>query len=324
MKKAIMPILIFAAVFLTLEIYAGHILVRDGQFTLFLLTPDYFAQVFREPLPILHIIRSFVVQFFDISFVGPAVIAAIAVALYAICHTIFHRKILSDVLPVGLLLGCCLFIAMSPGIKKENRYCTVEQYARQHRWNDVLAIARPNVTQEDRALIPYAMLALNAKGLLVSNMGSYPLSGPQDLDMDGIQTREAYWFSSLLDEALGNYNEAVHHLFQASCFLPRGMSNISLYQMIRFNMENENYTLARKYAGILKRSPRNHFLAKRLLKTMEDRQDRPASTDRASQPVVTDSPIVNLGLLRKAGLQSAMANERLAAYFRLSNPVPIF
>lgn len=317
-KKAIIPILIFVAVFLTLQIYAGHILVRDGRFTLFLLTPDYFAQVFREPFPISHIILSFVVQFFDIPFVGPAVIAVIAVALYSICHAIFRRKLFSDVLPCGLLLAGCLFITVLQGIKRENRYCAVEQYARQHRWDDILDIARPDVVRDDRSLMPYAMLALNAKGQLVSNMGSYPLSGPQDLDMDGIQTREAYWFSSLLDEALGNYNEAVHHLFQASCFLPQGMSNISLYQMIRFNVENENYSLARKYAGILMRSPRNHFLAKRILKTLEGRQDRPASTDGASAPVITDSPVVNLGHLRKAGVQSAMANERLAAYLRLS------
>lgn len=317
-KKAIIPILIFVAVFLTLQIYAGHVLVRDGRFSLFLLTPDYFAQVFREPFPISHIILSFVVQFFDIPFVGPAVIAVIAVALYSICHAIFRRKLFSDVLPCGLLLAGCLFITVLPGIKRENRYCAVEQYARQHRWNDILDIARPDVVRDDRSLMPYAMLALNAKGQLVSNMGSYPLSGPQDLDMDGIQTREAYWFSSLLDEALGNYNEAVHHLFQASCFLHQGMSHISLYQMIRFNMENENYTLARKYAGILLRSPRNYFLAKGLLKAMEGRRDRASTTDKALSPVITDSPIVNLGLLRKAGMQSAMANERLAAYMRLS------
>ena len=83
-------------------------------------------------------------------------------------------------------------------------------------------------------------------------------------------------------------------------------------------MENENYTLARKYAGILLRSPRNYFLAKGLLKAMEGRRDTASTTDKALSPVITDSPIVNLGLLRKAGMQSAMANERLAAYMRLS------
>ncbi|MBQ0086156.1 MAG: hypothetical protein KBS72_00520 [Bacteroidales bacterium] len=318
MKKYIVPIFLFLAVFLTLQVYAGHILVKKGQFSLFLLTPDYFTQVFREPFPISHIILSFVIQFFDIPFVGPAVIAAIAVSLFCICHAIFRKKRVSDVLLCGLLLAGCLFIAVLPGIKRENRYCAVEQYARQHRWDELLDIARPGVVRDNRSLMPYAMLALNAKGQLVGNMGSYPLSGPQDLDTEGIHTMEAYWFSSLLDEALGNYNEAVHHLFQASCFLPQGMSNISLYQMIRFNMENENYTLARKYAGILLRSPRNYFLAKGLLKAMEGRQNRASTTDKALSPVITDSPIVNLGLLRKAGMQSAMANERLAAYLRLS------
>ena len=318
MKKFAVPILIFTIVFLTMQICVRHVLVREGQFTLFLLTPDYFAQVLREPFPVLNIVKSFVLQFFDIPCVGPAVLAAIAVALYAVCHTSFHKKTLPDLLFCGLVLGLCIFTSASPEIEREDRYCAIEQYARQHRWDNILEIAGPPVAQEDRSVIPYALLALNVKGLLVSNMDSYPLSGPQDLDMYGIQTREAYWFSSLLDESLGNYNEALHHLFQASCFLPQGMSNVSLYQMIRFNVENENYTLARKYAEILKHSPRNHFLAKNILKKLADRQDRPASTDKASSPVITDSPTVNLGLLRKAGVQSAMANERLVAYLRLS------
>lgn len=321
MKKYIPPVLLFIVLFLTSQLCISHILVREGQFSLFLLTPDYFRQIFSEPFPISHIVYAFVVQFFDIPFVGSAVLSAIAVALYGICRIVFHKSHIPVATLCGLVLGSCIFIAGSPSIKRVDRYCSVEQYARQQRWDELLDIVGPMEAMEDESLIPYAMLALNAKGQLINKMDSYPISGPQDLDMEGIQTREAYWFSSLLDEALGNYNEALHHLFQASCFLPQGMSNISLYQMIRFNVENENYTLARKYAEILKRSPRNHLLAKKLLKAIAGRQDKPASTDKSSSPVITESPIVNLGLMRKAGVQSPMANERLAAYIRLSGTV---
>lgn len=322
MKKFIVPVVVFAAVFLTGLLCVSHIFINIGQYSLFLLTPDYFAQVFKEPFPISHIVVSFFTQFFDIPAVGPLIIAALALVVYAVFGAIL-RKInvshkLSKALMSGIILISCAVVAVSPSIRKNDRHFALEQYARQHQWDKILNSATFSVAEKDRTVIPYAMLALNAKGQLMDGMGAYPLKGPEDLDMEGVQTREGYWFSSILDECLGNYNEALHHLFQASCTMPYGMSHISLYQLIRFNMENENYTLARKYARILKCNPRNSALAAKILKSLEGKSDKAPSQDKSSAPVITDSPIYNLAMLRQAGVQSAMANERLAAYLQMS------
>ena len=324
MKKCVVPLLLFVAAFLTGLLCAGHIFIHWGQFSLFLLTPDYFAQVFREPFPVCRLLLSFVLQFFDIPAVGPLVVAAAVAAVYAAVFALLRKLRVSSALSQALLSGAvvaaCVAVAVSPSVKEKNCRYAVEQYARQHQWDKVLHIADPYTAGKDRALIPYALLALNAKGQLISGMNEYPLRGPQDLDMEGVQTGEGYWFSSILDECLGNYNEALHHLFQASCTLPQGMSQITLYQLIRFNMENENYTLARKYARILKRNPRNCILASKLLKTLEgkpDREDTP-EPDKAAAPVTTDAPMYNLAALHQAGIKSDLANERLAAYMKLS------
>lgn len=320
MKKYIIPASLFVAVFLTGLLCTSHIFIHIGQQSLFLLTPDYFAQVFREPFPITHIVVSFVTQFFDIPAVGPLVAAALVVAVYFLACAIFRKWSCRAKLSCALvpILAACVFVAACPSVRQADRHYALEQYARQHQWDRMLKIAPFNVAEKDRTVIPYAMLALNAKGQLIEKMGAYPLSGPQDLDMEGVQTREGYWFSSILDECLGNYNEALHHLFQASCTMPYGMSHISLYQLIRFNMENENYTLARKYARILKTNPRNCILAGKILKSLEGKPDRASSPDKPSAPVVTDSPMYNLAMLRQAGVQSTMANERLAAYVKLT------
>lgn len=321
MRKYIIPASLFASVFLTGLIFASHIFIHIGQQSLFLLTPDYFAQVFREPFPITHIVVSFFTQFFDIPAVGPLVAAAVVLAIYFLFCAIFHEWSMRGKLYCALvpILAACCFVAASPTVRRADRHYAIEQYARQHQWDRILKIAPFTVAEKDRTVIPYAMLALNAKGQLMEKMDAYPLKGPQDLDMEGSLTREAYWFSSILDECLGNYNEAIHHLFQASCTMPYGMSHITLYQLIRFNIENENYTLARKYARILRRNPRNSVMAGRILKSLEGKHDRAESPDTAaSAPVVTDSPMYNLAMLRQAGIHSAMANERLAAYIKLA------
>lgn len=323
MKKLLIPALLFVAVFLTGMLCAGHIFIHQGQFSLFLLTPDYFAQVFSEPFPITHIIVSFVTQFFDIPAVGPAVVAALVIAAYALLRALLRKLKVADRLSVsllsGIVLACCAFVIISPAIREKNRHCAMEQFARQHQWDRILKKADIRTAEKDRFVIPYALLALNAKGQLVERMDMYPIKGLEDLDMEGVQTREGYWFSSILDECLGNYNEALHHLFQASCTLNQGMSQISLYQLIRFNLENQNYTMVRKYAEILRHNPRNAALARKIIRTYAGRQDRPDTPDKADAKVVTNAPVYNLALLRQAGIQSDMANERLAAYMKLSD-----
>ena len=319
MKRILIPSLVFLAAFLVGLLCAGHIFISVGQHSLFLLTPDYFSQMFREPFPVTRIAVSFVTQFFDIPAVGPAVAAALVTAVYVLAASALQKHGTLGTVLSCLALACCVWLVVSPSVREKDRHCALEQFARQHQWDKILKKADFRTAEKDRFVIPYALLALNAKGQLIEKMDMYPIKGPQDLDMEGVQTREGYWFSSILDECLGNYNEALHHLFQSGATLNQGMSHITLYQLIRFNIENGNYTLARKYASVLRRNPRNAALAKRILKSCEGKADREDTPEKAAAKVVTNAPAVNLALLRQAGIQSGMANERLAAYMKLTD-----
>lgn len=220
-----------------------------------------------------------------------------------------------------LVVCSAVFICLSPSVRNREIRAAVEEDARQHRWEAVLETLSPRRAEEYRDLLPYAMLALNAEGHLMSGMSAYPVKGPEDLDMEGVRTREGYYFSSLLSECLGDYNGAVHYIFQSSCHLRHGTSLLTLMQLIRYNIENENYTLVRKYASVLSHNPRNHSRARKIMEVYGRKEDRVPDADCSVAEIVTNDPMVNLGLIHKAGITSDMAAERLAAYMFLQGNI---
>lgn len=370
-KNPVIPFVLFVLSFITGLLFLNCTFIHQGQFGLFLLTPDYLKQAFLEPFPFSYILSSFLVQFYDIPAAGALLTAAMTLAVYFLVNGILRRfgvdfrfpgvlisclffvfsalaptpqyavaallallalRLLClflkpkasatlpplNILSICIIAGACVFVALNPKARQTELHSKMEVFSRQHQWDRILKAAGPEVARKDRYVIPYAMLALNAKGQLISGMDAYPVRGPEDLDMDGVVSREAYWFSSILYECLGCSNEAIHCVFQASCFLPQGMSHISLYQLIRFNIENENYTLVRKYARILMRSPRHRGVARKILDTYGNLPDRARTEDKAAAGVITKSPKYNLAEIFKAGIASSLVAERLAAYMKLS------
>lgn len=373
-KNPVIPFVLFVLSFITGLLFLNSTFIHQGQFGLFLMTPDYFRQAFLEPFPFSYILSSFLVQFYDIPVVGAVLTAAMTLAVYFLVNGIIGRfgvdfsfpgvlisclffvfsalaptpqyataallallvlRLVSllfkpknsvtlpplNILSICIIIGVCAFVPLNPEARRTELHSKMEIYARQHQWDRILKTAVPSTAEKDRSVLPYAMLALNAKGQLISGMDAYPVRGPEDLDMDGVISREAYWFSSILYECLGSSNEAVHCVFQASNFLPQGMSHISLYQLIRFNIENGNYTLVRKYARILMRNPRHRAVARKIINTYGSLQDRPQTEDKATAGMITKSPQYNLAEIYKAGIASSLVSERLAAYMKLSGVI---
>ena len=368
-RKAIIPAVLGAAVFLTGALCQWYSFQHQEALGLFLLTPDYLRETFDGPLPLCQLAGSFLVQFYDLALVGPAVTALLVVLTWLCAATVCRRitshwripatllactawwfiaragspatavcilswsalaaliSLLSGkkeddigkaVLPacMGIVATACLLVAFNPTVRKTEQVSRLERFTRDHEWEKVLKTATPKLCAGDRSMLPYAMLALNAQGRLTEEMGRYPVQKPEDLDMEGVQTREGYWFSSLLCECLGCPNEAIHLLFQSACHLPHGTSHLMLRQLIRYNIELGNYTMVRKYAGILSRSPRNRAAARKILEIyggMEDVDPDPGRSS-AEAAVITNNPIVNIVNMYREGLESPIMEDRVNAY----------
>lgn len=368
-KKALIPSILGAAVFLTGMLCQWYSFIHQEELGLFLTTPDYLRETFSNPLPLGNLAGSFLVQFYDIALVGPAV-TALLVMLTWLCAAVTCRRITiwwripatviacaawwfiaradgpviavcilswtaaaalvslllrpkgegsgRAVIPasLGIIAAACLLVASSPSVRKTEQLSRLEHFTRNHEWDKVLETATPKVCAADRSLLPYAMLALNAQGRLTDEMGRYPVQKPEDLDMEGVQTREGYWFSSLLCECLGCPNEAVHLLFQSACHLPHGTSHLMLRQLIRYNIELGNYTMVRKYAEVLSRSPRNRAAARKIIETYGNLDDVDPDPGRSSAEaaVITNNPIFNIVNMYREGLESPIMEDRMNAY----------
>lgn len=207
---------------------------------------------------------------------------------------------------LSLTAAATLFVCLSEKVRAEERMAKVEVCARNAEWDKVLDVATPMRCIGDKQFLPYAALALASKGQFYRTYSQWPFDGPEDLDMEGLQTSEAYYFGSLMFEALGCPNEAIHRIFQYSCHRPYGSSVISLYQLIRYNVESGNYSMVRKYASVLSRNPANHFIARQILRKYSDETDTCVEEESAT---ITDNPLFNLGMLRREGLRTSVGME---------------
>ena len=341
---------------------------------LFLLTPDWFREVWTGPHPVTETVASFLVQFYDIPVLGAVIAAALITLTYLAldvilrrCRLPFHRlisllgaltlwlftaRLTSNQVPVTVLLIASGVALLSLILKKKDdrpaprwefpvaviltlvtaaligldartirqeRLASVEINTQRHRWDKVLQVATPDNSAMDPRLMPYAFLALGEKGKLGDNLFKYPLTGPEDFAMEGDNSLTGCLFNSLLSECLRVPNEAIHQIFQYSAHLPHGMSHLALYQLIKYNLENGNYTLARKYARILRQNPRTRVAAKRVLKTYADAVDVTDTLGHSSAlaPVLTKDPQINLALMNAIGKTTGNAGNRFLCYLLL-------
>jgi hypothetical protein len=217
------------------------------------------------------------------------------------------------------LISAALFVSISKDIRSDETTAKVRYATYKGDWNKVLENVTPQSSIERPEMMPYAFLAMGYTGELGERLFTYPIQNIEDFDMEGIQSVEGNYFNSLLNYYMGNYNEALHHIFQYSCHFPHGMTHFSLSQMIRYNNLLGNYTMVRKYAQIISRSPRYSSSASKLLKRFEGAQDSipPAGHLSSGARTTTNNPQYDLLQLALAGIDSGIAQERFLCYLML-------
>ena len=220
---------------------------------------------------------------------------------------------------VVLTLVTAALIGIDARTIRQERLAKVEVNTLLHRWDKVLEVATPENSAADPRLMPYAFLALGETGKLGDRAFKYPLNGPEDFGMEGDNSLTGCLFNSLLSECMRIPNEAIHQIFQYSAHLPHGMSHLSLYQLIKYNLENGNFTLARKYADILSRNPKTHAAAKRVLKTYADAVDVTDTTGHSSANalVMTKDAQINLAQMSMISMGTGNSLNRFLCYMLL-------
>lgn len=321
MKKTcyrLMPVLLLAAVFTAALLLKRYTYYQAEFFNLFLNTPDYLQEVLGGPHPYRTLVREFTLQFFRLPGAGPAIVALL-VTLGFLLARLLYRLVASRRLSCGasailaaLALAGFVTAALLPESRQRERWAKVERASLKHQWDKVIAAATPKACEKDRTLIPYALLAHSQRGTLPQALIEYPVSGPQDLDMEGELTRHGYYFSSLLYEDMGCTNEAIHHTFQTACTTPHGASFGTLRQLIKLNIAAGNKPMARKYCDILATSPVNAGTARaarRIIDAMpaESYLDHGASDTAA---IVSHNAFQNLRLMATHGYFNDAAVDR--------------
>lgn len=106
MKKAILPALLFAAVFLTSYFAQRFSLSNQECLGLFLWTPDFLRECFSSTRPISHFFGSWLVQFYRYEYLGEAISAAIVTLIFLELRFILKRcGIICDTIAI---LGACI------------------------------------------------------------------------------------------------------------------------------------------------------------------------------------------------------------------------
>ena len=220
---------------------------------------------------------------------------------------------------VILTLVTAALIGLDARTIRQERLAKVEVNTLLHRWDKVLEVATPDNSAMDPRLMPYAFLALGETGKLGDRAFKYPLNGPEDFGMEGDNSLTGSLFNSLLYECMRVPNEAIHQIFQYSAHLPHGMSHLSLYQLIKYNIENGNFTLARKYATILSHNPKTHAAAKKVLRTYANAVDIADTTGHSSADalVMTKDAQINLAQMSMIGMGTGNSVNRFLCYMLL-------
>lgn len=165
---------------------------------------------------------------------------------WVLCRNKWYRIVL-----LVLFLVAPLAYVLHPDVRSHEAWARLEWSAEKFKWNEVLHMATPEACRKDRAMLPYAMLALAETGRLPEGMRAYPVESSRDFDTEGIISRRGYFFKSILYECLGCPNEAVHAVYQTATFLPHGTSFGLLRRMARLYAKSGNVRLHNKYALIL-------------------------------------------------------------------------
>lgn len=89
MKKYILPVILFSAVFAVCFFFQGHTMASWEYEGLFLFTPDYFREALSGPWPISGLISDFLVQFFYYPALGALIMAVLLTATFLCIRRVF-------------------------------------------------------------------------------------------------------------------------------------------------------------------------------------------------------------------------------------------
>lgn len=323
LKDRLVPVLLFAAVFAVEFFLRRYSFLQKEYFSLFLNTPDYWTELWNGPQPLRTLAGDFFAQFCRIAWVGPALVALAATLCFLLLR-LFLRRI--QIPLATAIFAAVLVVALLPQRREAERWARVEYAARTQQWHKVVAAATPEAAAKDRVLIPYALLAWSEMGQLPGNIFRYPVSGPEDLDLEGEITRHGYYFAQMNAECLGCTNEAIHHAFQTACTTPHGMSLGTLRQLIKYNIAAGNPVLVRKYCDILERNPMNAATARdarRYAEAMpaQSRLDAGPSEDAS---IVSHNTFQTLRVMAQERLFTAAAADRLRCLLLLQRDLRNF
>lgn len=323
LKDRLVPVLLFAAVFAVEFLFRRHTFLQKEYFSLFLNTPDYWAELWNGPQPLVTLAGDFLAQFYRIAWVGPALVALAATLCFLLLR-LFLRRI--QIPLAAAIFAALLVVALLPSSRETERWARVEYGARMQQWEKVVAAATPEAAEKDAVLIPYALLAYSEMGQLPENIFRYPVTGPQDLDLEGEITRHGYYFAQMNAECLGCTNEAIHHAFQTACTTPHGTSLGTLRQLIKYNIASGNKAMALKYCDILEHNPMNAATARAARKVAVTLPDRDYLDARPSDSaaVVTHNTFQTLRAMAQEGLFNEAAADRLRCLLLLQRDLRNF
>ena len=315
LKRWVVPVLLFAAVFVVEFLLRRYTFLQKEYFGLFLNTPDYLQEVHNGPRPFLTLAGDFLSQFYRAAWVGPVLTALFFTLCFLLLRLLWRRSTRKDLLDLtacAVAVIALLVVNLLPDRRENERWAKVEYATLHQQWNKVISAATPKAAQKDRVFIPYALLAHSERGTLPQNIFRYPIQGPEDIHTEGERTRHGYFLAAMTDECMGCTNEAIHHTFQTACTTPHGTSHGTLRQLIKLNIASGNKVMARKYCDILEKSPLNAATARaarRYAETLPEQSylDHGASDTAA---IVSQNISRNMRLLATAGYFNNAAADR--------------
>lgn len=381
------PAAVLAVVwYVTLPILRYTLMMQE-QKGLFLMTPDYFRQVFSDSWPVTTLISDFLVQFYRIPNLGALITALIVMKVYMMTCTIFRftkfrplvgglaaaacwyavvhaqtphdgvvilmlaaiAALISLALPykklssgtwkpvalwqsaavAAMMVGAAYLNVTDEDVRDNERRNAVEYLSRAHDWNTLLQITTPKACIDNESYLPYALLALNAKVQLGEKLYDFPVTGPECLGEveEKILDWSRYSLRSLIYEVIGCPNEAIHQVYQMGMAHDYGTSFGALRQLIRLEIENGDYGLARKHAQVLSRSPFNRKSAASAMslvdskekETVEGMDLRYDDGFRREDTMITDNSVYNISsIITRCSTATPAAMERLLCHLLLA------
>jgi len=306
-SATLLAVTVFLALFILLLCSVPCTLMSWESSSLYLSTPDYMRELDAASQSTSDLCLNFLFQFFYFKWAGPAILAlVVALPLWLLMHFIHSKavRVLLTLCPI-IAVGC---FAIHPDTQQTERWNKLEQAAENYRWAEVLQVANPERCQSERGMLPYALLALAAKGQLPECMCQYPVQAITDFDSQGENTRHYYIFKMVFYDVMGSTQEAIHNAMQAAAVgSPYGMDMGTLRRLVRLHRKSGNDVMANKYASVLKCST----LHKNWKVSDAKVEDVPHKNESAAEPLITESLGFNIGVMLNSGTASPVAIDYL-------------